>query len=68
MPKKKSATTTIRLLFADDGTFHSEKVTVPSAAVAEYERLVDLIREEPDVTRQIYVDMRRLVSASVVDE
>lgn len=60
-------TATVRLVFADEGTFHAETVQVPAAKLDEYERLIDLLREEPDVTRQIYVDLRRLVSASVVD-
>lgn len=58
----------IRLLFADEGTFHSAIVKVPTESLSQYERLVDLLREEPSVTRQLYVDMRRLVSASVVEE
>lgn len=58
----------IRLLFADEGTFHSVIVKVPTDSLEQYERLVDLLREEPGVTRQLYVDMRRLVSASVVEE
>jgi hypothetical protein len=59
-------TSTIRLVFADEGTFHAETITVPVEKLDEYERLIDLIREEPSVTRQIYVDLKRLVSAYVV--
>jgi hypothetical protein len=57
----------VRLVFADQGTFHAETVRIPAAAVAEYDRLIDLLREEESVTREIYVDLDRLVSASVVD-
>lgn len=59
---------TIRLVFADEGTFHAESVRVPAARVDDYDRLVDLLQEELSVTRQLFVDMRRLVSASVVRE
>jgi hypothetical protein len=58
----------VRLVFADQGTFHAETVRVPLEIVERYDRLVDLLREEESVTRQIYVDMRRLVSASVVGD
>jgi hypothetical protein len=61
-------TTSVRLVFADEGTFHAETIQVPLDKLGEYERLVDLLREEPSVTRQLFVDMRRLVSASVVGE
>jgi hypothetical protein len=64
----QSSTTTVRLVFADEGTFHSESVQVPTGKLGEYERLVDLLREEPSVTRQMYVDMKRLVAAYVADD
>lgn len=57
----------VRLVFADKGTFHAETIQVPLDALSEYERLVDLLREEPSVTRQLYVDMNRLVSAHLVE-
>lgn len=60
--------TRIRLVFADEGTFHAETVLIPVDRIAEYERLIDLLREDPSVTRQMYVDLRRLVSAYVVDD
>lgn len=56
----------VRLLFADEGTFHSVTIDVAADRLGEYERLIDLLREEPSVTKEVYVDMRRLVSASVV--
>ena len=33
----------------------------------DYERLIDLLREEPSVTRGVYVDLDRLVSAHLLD-
>jgi hypothetical protein len=61
-------TTPIRLVFADQGTFHAETVHVPVSKLAEYDRLIDLLREEESVTRQMYVDLTRLVSAYVVKD
>lgn len=61
------STRAIKLVFADEGAFHEVEVSVPADRLDEYERLVDLLREEPGVTRQLYVDMRRLVSASLVE-
>ena len=58
----------LKLVFADEGTFHSELVTIRAESLEQYDRLVDLLREDPDVTRDLYIDMRRLVSASVVEE
>lgn len=68
MSEISSTTTAIRLVFADQGTFHAETVHVPVDKLAGYERLVDLLREEESVTRQMYVDMSRLVSAYVVGD
>ena len=61
-------TVPVRLVFADQGTFHAETVHVPLSVLGQYDRLVDLLREEESVTRQMYVDMDRLVSAYVVGE
>jgi hypothetical protein len=62
------ATVPVRLVFADQGTFHAETVRVPAEVLGEYDRLIDLLREEESVTREIYVDLDRLVSAYVVND
>ena len=64
----ESAATAVRLVFADQGTFHAETVRVPAETLRQYDRLIDLLREEESVTREIYVDLDRLVSASVVND
>lgn len=64
---ERPLTTPVRLLFADKGTFHTETVQVPLDKLTQYERLLDLLREEPSVTRQMYVDLKRLVSAWVIE-
>lgn len=58
--------TKVRLLFADRGTYHHEEISVPTDALARYERVIDLLREDPAVLREIYVDLRRLCAAYVV--
>jgi hypothetical protein len=63
-----SATCRVKLVFADDGSFHDITVELPAERLAQYDRLVDLLREEPSVTRQLYIDMRRLVTASLLEE
>jgi len=68
MPENDGPTVPVRLVFADQGTFHAETVHVPLAVLDQYDRLVDLLREEESVTRQMYVDMDRLVSAYVVND
>lgn len=60
--------TAVRLVFADEGTFHAEVVHVPESLLGSYDRLIDLLREDPGVTRQLYVDLKRLVSAAVMEE
>jgi hypothetical protein len=65
MSQTPGQTVRVRLVFADQGTFHAETVHVPVDMLDRYDRLVDLLREEESVTRQLYVDMGRLVSAYV---
>jgi hypothetical protein len=68
MSQTPGQTVRVRLVFADQGTFHNESVHVPLDMLGRYDRLVDLLREEESVTRQLYVDMGRLVSAYVEGE
>lgn len=58
----------VRLVFADQGTFHAETVRVPAEVLSRHDRLIDLLREEEGVTRQMYLDLKRLVSAYVVSD
>ena len=68
MSQTPGQTVRVRLVFADQGTFHAESVHVPLDMLGRYDRLVDLLREEESVTRELYVDMGRLVSAYVEGE
>lgn len=58
----------VRLLFADEGSYHDELVEIPAASVEAYDRLIDCVREDPEVLKRLHVDVDRLVSAYVVDE
>ncbi len=58
---------TVRLVFADGGSYHTEEVTLPAASVDGYDRLIDCFREDPKVLKKIYVDVERLVAAYRVD-
>jgi hypothetical protein len=56
---------TVRLVFADRGSFHELEVELPAALLTRRERIIDVIREESDVLARLYVDGRRLVAAYV---
>jgi hypothetical protein len=63
---KAKATVRVRLILSDGGAFHNEEVEVPAASVAAYERLVDCLREDPDVVKSLHVDVDRIAAAYVV--
>jgi hypothetical protein len=56
----------VRLLFAEGGDFRVEKVTIPAASLEGYDRLIDCLREDPAVLRELYVDYPRLCAAQLV--
>jgi len=58
----------VKLIFADRGVFHDLIVHLPAEVLARHERIIDALREEPEVTGEVYVDLRRLVAAHVVSE
>lgn len=59
------ATVQVKLVFADRGSFHEMFVQVPVSVLDRYERLIDALREDPEVTHSIHVDPKRLVAAYV---
>ena len=59
------ATVQVKLVFADRGSFHEMFVEVPAAVLERYERLIDALREDADITHFIHVDPKRLVAAYV---
>ena len=58
----------VKLVFADRGSFHDVTVQLPAATIARYSRIIDALREDPQITAQMYVDRRRLVAAYVEGE
>jgi hypothetical protein len=56
----------VKLVFADRGAFHDLIVHLPAEVLARHERIIDALREEPEVTGEVYVDVRRLVAAHVL--
>lgn len=58
----------VRLLFVDEGSYHHEVISVPADAVERYDRLVDLLQEEPAVLRSTFVDLGRLCAAHLVED
>jgi hypothetical protein len=63
----KPATVKVRLLFVDDGSYHHEDVDLPAGAMADYERLIDFVREDRAVVKRVHVDLGRLCAAWLVD-
>lgn len=58
----------VKLVFADRGAFHDIVVQLPADVIARHERIIDALREEPGVTGEVYIDMRRLVAAHVLTD
>jgi len=58
----------VRLLFVDDGEYHNETVEIPAASLEGHDRLIDCLREDPEVLKRVYVDLDRLVSAYLKDD
>ncbi len=58
---------TVRLLFADDGSFHHEEVQIPAGAMAGYDRLIDCLMEDPTVLKRLHVDVSRICSAELAN-
>ena len=58
-------TVRVRLLFADEGSYHHEEVEIPASSLESYDRLIDCVREDAAVLRRLHVDLDRLVSAFV---
>ena len=58
----------VRLLFVDGGAYHHEEIAVPVRLLDAYDRLIDCIREDPEVLAAVYVDVARLCAAHRVDD
>jgi len=60
-------TVKVRLVFADGGSFHPVDVDLPAKALDRYDRLVDCLREDPEVLARVHVDVERLCAAYRVE-
>ncbi|HUF76068.1 MAG TPA: hypothetical protein VMM35_07305 [Longimicrobiales bacterium] len=58
----------VRLVFVDGGSFHDVDIDVPAKALERHARLVDCLREDPDVLARVHVDVARLCAAYRVEE
>jgi len=56
------------LLFVDQGYYHHEDITVPAAVIGRYDRLIDCLREDPEVLKRTYVDTERLCAATLMED
>lgn len=56
----------VRLVLADGGNFHVQDVTIPTASLEGYERLIDCLREDPEVLKELHVDYARLAAAQLL--
>lgn len=57
----------VRLLFADEGSYHHEVIEIPASSVDAYDRLIDCVREDPVVLKGLYVDVGRLCAAYLTE-
>jgi hypothetical protein len=58
-------TVQVKLVFADRGSFHEIFVQIPASVLERYERLIDALREDPEVTHNVHIDPKRLIAAYV---
>lgn len=55
----------VKMVFADRGSFHDVVVRLPAEVIDRYPRIIDALREDPEITAEVYLDRRRLVAAFV---
>ena len=58
----------MRLVFVENGSYHHEEVTVGTDALEAHERLIDALREDPVILKEIFVDVSRLCAAYLVED
>lgn len=58
----------VRLVLADGGDFLVQDVTVPRASLEPYERLIDALREDPVILKELHVDHARLCAAQLLGD
>jgi hypothetical protein len=63
MPVPKRERVNVKVVFADRGSFHDVVLRLPADVIERYGRIIDALREDPEITAEVYVDKRRLVAA-----
>lgn len=63
-----SARTRVKLTLAEGGAFLTEEVSLPTGGRDRYDRLVDWLREDPEVLKALHVDPDRLVAAQLLED
>ena len=56
----------VRLVFADGGEFMVQDVSVPEESLEGYDRLIDALREDPVILKELHVDYSRLCAAQLL--
>jgi hypothetical protein len=56
----------VRLILADGGEFLTQETTIPRERLEEYDRLIDFLREDPQVLKELYIDHDRLCAAQLL--
>lgn len=59
--------TKVRLLLVDNGVYHHEDIEISTELMEQHPRLIDCLREEPAVLKQLHVDITRLCAAYQTD-
>ena len=56
----------VRLVLADGGEFLVHDVSIPKSSLEEYDRLIDALREDPVILKELHVDYARLCAAQLL--
>lgn len=63
-----SDTIRVRILFADQGSFHSEDLELHASAFEGYDRLIDGLQEDENLLKRLHLDMGRVAGAWILGE
>lgn len=56
----------VRMLFAEEGSYHSEVFSLPAEGLEGYGRIIDFLLEDESVLKECYLDLGRLCAAQIV--
>jgi len=56
----------VRMLFVEEGSYHSEVFSLPAGGLEGYGRVIDFLLEDEAVLKECHVDLGRLCAAQVV--